>query len=78
MSGSDASAQSTELAIELRGIGSMHHIALKATPENYRAVVERLRRQEYPFSLHGSEEQGSVYLRDPDGILVEITTGYDL
>ena len=62
----------------VRGVGSMHHLALKAAPESYGAVIARLRSRGHPFSLHGSEEQGSVYVRDPDGILVEITTGYDL
>ena len=28
------------------------------------------------YSLHGTRDEGSVYLRDPDDILVEITTGY--
>jgi catechol 2,3-dioxygenase-like lactoylglutathione lyase family enzyme len=27
-------------------------------------------------SVHGSAAAGSVYVRDPDGILVEVTTGY--
>lgn len=62
----------------LRGVGSMHHIALKATAERYQALIARLRALGHDFSLHGSDQQGSVYLRDPDDILVEVTTGYDL
>ena len=59
-----------------RGIGSMHHVALKAEPEQYRAVLAALKEQDIAYSLHGSEDKGSVYMRDPDDILVEVTTGY--
>ncbi len=61
----------------VRGIGSMHHVALKATPEKYRALIGRLDARDMPYSLHGSKEAGSVYMRDPDNIMVEVTTGYD-
>ncbi len=60
----------------VRGIGSMHHVALKAEPEQFQAIVFALKEQEISFSLHGSEDEGSVYIRDPDNILVEVTTGY--
>ncbi len=60
----------------VRGIGSMHHVALKAEPEQFQAIVLALKEQEISFSLHGSEDEGSVYIRDPDNILVEVTTGY--
>jgi catechol 2,3-dioxygenase-like lactoylglutathione lyase family enzyme len=60
----------------VRGVGSMHHIALKATPEQMRAVVTTLNEQHIPYSMHGTAESGSVYVRDPDEILVELTTGY--
>jgi catechol 2,3-dioxygenase-like lactoylglutathione lyase family enzyme len=60
----------------LRGIGSMHHVALKAGPAQYQAIVSSLKEQGISFSLHGSEEKGSVYMRDPDNILIEVTTGY--
>jgi glyoxylase I family protein len=60
----------------VRGIGSMHHIALKALPAQFREIVARLKTQQISYSLHGSEESGSVYVRDPDEILVEVTTGY--
>jgi len=60
----------------VRGIGSMHHVALKATAAQYEALLARLGEREIPYSLHGSEEKGSVYMRDPDNILVEVTTGY--
>lgn len=59
-----------------RGVGSMHHVALKARPEQFRALLARLQAQQLPYSLHGTLESGSVYVRDPDDILVEVTTGY--
>ncbi len=61
----------------VRGIGSMHHVALKATAENYQRIVQGLKAQGIDHSIHGSEAKGSVYMRDPDGIMVEVTTGYD-
>jgi catechol 2,3-dioxygenase-like lactoylglutathione lyase family enzyme len=60
----------------VRGVGSMHHIALKARPDQFRAIVAGLDQRGISYSLHGSPETGSVYVRDPDNILVEITTGY--
>jgi catechol 2,3-dioxygenase-like lactoylglutathione lyase family enzyme len=60
----------------VRGVGSMHHIALKARPEQFGAIVAGLDQRGISYSLHGSRESGSVYVRDPDNILVEITTGY--
>lgn len=59
-----------------RGIGSMHHLALKGTPEQYRHAIKNLRERGIEHDVHGSEDKGSVYFRDPDGILLEITTGY--
>jgi glyoxylase I family protein len=60
----------------VRGVGSMHHVALQAAPEKFSAIVARLKQLGLEHSLHGSAEAGSVYIRDPDGILVEVTTGY--
>ena len=54
----------------------MHHVALKAGPQQYRKIVAGLKAKGLAHSLHGSEEAGSVYVRDPDQILVEVTTGY--
>ena len=59
-----------------RGIGSMHHLALKATPAAYAATIRALRDRGIRHDIHGDEERGSVYFRDPDDILLEITTGY--
>ena len=60
----------------VRGIGAMHHVALKATQNDYRALLERLQAKGVQHSVHGSRDAGSVYLRDPDNILLEVTTGY--
>lgn len=60
----------------IRGIGSMHHLALKARPEQYRAILATIEARHLEHSAHGSRDAGSVYLRDPDGILLEVTTGY--
>lgn len=60
----------------VRGVGSMHHVALKATPEKFQAILTTLKEKKVSHSLHGTEHAGSVYVRDPDDILVEITTGY--
>ena len=59
-----------------RGIGSMHHVALKGTPEQYAAVVKTARERGIEHDVHGGETKGSIYMRDPDGILVQVTTGY--
>lgn len=60
----------------VRGVGSMHHVALKASAEQFRAIVAALNERGIAHSMHGSPAAGSVYVRDPDDILVEVTTGY--
>ena len=60
----------------VRGVGSMHHVAIKATSEQFRAVLAMLKERDIPHDAHGSDDTGSIYLRDPDNILVEVTTGY--
>lgn len=60
----------------VRGIGSMHHVALKTRPEQMRAILSSLDQRRISYSMHGTPEAGSIYVRDPDEILVELTTGY--
>ena len=60
----------------VRGVGSMHHVALKATTAQYGALLATLKAKKISYSLHGDEDEGSVYVRDPDNILIEVTTGY--
>ena len=62
----------------VRGVGSMHHGALKASPAKYQAIVNSAKAHRIPHDIHGTEKQGSIYMRDPDNILVEVTTGYGL
>jgi glyoxylase I family protein len=59
----------------VRGVGSMHHVALKTSPEQMRAVRARLDENRIPYSIHGTPNAGSIYVRDPDQILIELTTG---
>ena len=58
----------------VRGVGSMHHVALKATPEQYRELIATLTEKGIPHQPYGTAEAGGVYVRDPDDILVEVTT----
>ena len=60
----------------MRGVGAMHHVALKASPTQYGALLGTLDEKDVPYSLHGTKEAGAVYMCDPDDILVEVTTGY--
>lgn len=59
----------------MRGLGSMHHVALKAEPRHYQELLATLKDRKIPHSLHGTEVAGSVYFRDPDDILIKVTTG---
>ena len=60
----------------VRGVGSMHHVALKARPEQMHSILARLDERRISYSIHGTPDAGSIYVRDPDEILVELTTGY--
>ena len=59
-----------------RGIGGMHHVALKGTPEQYTQVIKTIRERGIKHDIHGDDTKGAVYFRDPDDILLEVTTGY--
>ena len=56
----------------IRGIGAMHHLALKATSKQYKKIITNLRATNHNYDLQGDEENGSVYFRDPDNILLEV------
>ena len=62
-----------EPARTVRGVGSMHHVALKAQPERLRSIIATLKERNISYSMHGSPESGSLYVHDPDDILVEVT-----
>ena len=57
----------------VRGVGAMHHVALKASPAQYAALLARLRNAGFDHTQHGDDSAGSVYLRDPDNALIEVT-----
>ena len=57
----------------VRGIGAMHHVALKAKPDQYKALLGRIKDLGIDYSQHGTEQAGSVYMRDPDNALIEVT-----
>ena len=59
-----------------RGVGSMHHLALKGTPQQYAHAIAPLKARGITHDVHGDANKGSVYFRDPDDILLEVTTGY--
>lgn len=58
----------------VRGIGVMHHVALKVDSIQYRKIVKTLKERGLDHSVHGTDAAGSAYFRDPDGILLEIKT----
>jgi glyoxylase I family protein len=60
----------------VRGVGSMHHVALKTRPDQMREILARLDERHLSYSMNGTPDSGSIYVRDPDNILVELTTGY--
>ncbi len=46
----------------VRGVGSMHHIALKATPEQFQALLAKLDEKQVQYSLAWHTRKGvSVY-----------------
>jgi catechol 2,3-dioxygenase-like lactoylglutathione lyase family enzyme len=59
-------------AAVVRGIGAMHHVALKATPQQYKGVIAHLKARDHKHNIHGDEVRGSVYFHDPDNILLEV------
>ena len=56
------------------GVGSIHHVAITTPPAQYPTILQRLRRRGVQHSVHGSDTAGSIYLHDPDGIVIEITS----
>ena len=56
------------------GVGSMHHVAITTPSDEYQIILARLRQRGVKHSVHGSDTAGSIYLHDPDGIVIEITS----
>ena len=57
----------------VEAIGSLQHIAISMTPEEYQKVHERL--DEHGIEYIGPDRglEGSIYFKDPDGIQIELT-----
>jgi catechol 2,3-dioxygenase-like lactoylglutathione lyase family enzyme len=55
----------------------MLHLAFRADRENFRAAQQELKKRGIEFEFEDHEISHSIYFRDPDGHLLEITT-YDL
>jgi catechol 2,3-dioxygenase-like lactoylglutathione lyase family enzyme len=53
-------------------IGGMHHIAISVPPDQYEAIRGRLKERGIA-NLGPEHVAGSIYFRDPDGALLEIT-----
>ena len=59
-----------------RGIGAKHHDAFKADVGKYKAIIDTLKARKIDYSIHASEDTGSVYFRDPNDIHLEVKAGY--
>jgi catechol 2,3-dioxygenase-like lactoylglutathione lyase family enzyme len=53
-------------------IGGMHHVAISVAPDHYEAIRARLAERGIE-NLGPAAVTGSLYFRDPDGALLEIT-----
>ena len=62
--------------LRCRGLGRMHHVALKAAPAQYRVLLDPLDDKNIDYSIHGNRLESAVYLRGPDNILVEVKTAF--
>ena len=49
-------------------LGAMHHVAISVYEEHFEAIRKRLEERGIPYQDHGS-----IYFRDPDGALIEIS-----
>jgi glyoxylase I family protein len=55
-------------------IGGMHHVALSVTPEQFAAIRARVEARGLPNLGPAHVADHALYLHDPDGALLEITT----
>lgn len=56
---------------------SLRHVAFRADRANFERAREALRRHGIPFTFQDHQISHSIYLHDPDGYRIEITT-YEL
>lgn len=54
-------------------IGGMHHLAISVEPEQFAAIRERVAARGLT-NLGPEQVTGSLYIHDPDGALIEITS----
>src|SRR5260370_12510862 len=54
----------------VRGVGSMHHVPLKAHSDRLRSIITTPKEVNLSYPLHGSPESGSHYVHDPDNLLL--------
>lgn len=54
-------------------VGGMHHVAISVSPEQFEAIRGRLEEQGIPNLGPAHVAARSLYFRDPDGALLEIT-----
>jgi catechol 2,3-dioxygenase-like lactoylglutathione lyase family enzyme len=53
----------------VRGVGSMHHVALKTRPAQMRAILARLDERQIAYSMHGTPDAAvglCSYIAEPD------------
>ena len=51
-----------------------HHVAFRVTAADFAAARERLEAEGTPYDFYDHVAAHSIYLRDPDGVMVELTT----
>jgi len=72
-----ASSPHPEPAPEHRNSAIMRHLAFRVDRENFRQAQAELRARGIAFSFEDHEISHSIYLNDPDGYEIELTT-YEL
>lgn len=56
------------------GIGAVHHLALRLDPERFGEVRTALAEEEHPFNEFDRGAFHSLYTRDHNGLILELTT----
>ena len=56
----------------VEALGSVQHIAISVTPEQFEAAKARLDERGVPYLGPDRGIENSVYLKDPDGIQIEL------
>jgi len=56
------------------GVGAVHHLAFRFDPERVEAVAEALDEEGYGYNVFDRGIFYSLYTRDQDGLVIELTT----